>query len=295
MQVFEAPRTSNTLVSWLGSVYSGSSKSEVITALKSIVNQDINVAFEIVLVIDGKILESVYSSIHSYLLDAGIPFILHQLPSNVGLALALNEGIKLCSAEYISRFDTDDINLPNRLSTQLSFMQRNTDISVLGSSCYEFCSSNHSGSIAAALRSAYCTDQITFLLSFVNPIYHPTVMIRRDLLLRFGGYPNQLYFEDYALWLLMRSQSIKFANIQEPLVYMRSDSLISRRYSLTYACREFRFFIFVLTRRLVHPSLFPIFLIRIITRIIAVPSFQKFIRRRGRRTVLIPNPDCIYQ
>ena len=107
-------------------------------------------------------------------------------------------------------------------------------------------------------------------------------MIRRDLLLRFGGYPNQLYFEDYALWLLMRSQSIKFANIQEPLVYMRSDSLISRRYSLTYAC-EFRFFIFVLTRRL--RPLFPIFLIRIITRIIAVPSFQKFIRRRGRRTV----------
>ena len=51
---------------------------------------------------------------------------------NIGLAMSLNKAISFSNSEYIARMDADDYSLPDRLETQLNFMQGNPDISVLG-------------------------------------------------------------------------------------------------------------------------------------------------------------------
>ena len=52
---------------------------------------------------------------------------------NIGLTKSLNKGIDLAKGEFIARMDCDDISLPERLSMQVSFMDKNPDIGILSS------------------------------------------------------------------------------------------------------------------------------------------------------------------
>ncbi|HKQ33129.1 MAG TPA: glycosyltransferase family A protein, partial [Thermodesulfobacteriota bacterium] len=53
--------------------------------------------------------------------------------SNIGLTASLNRGLSLAGGEYIARQDADDISLPERLEKQISILERNPDIALLGS------------------------------------------------------------------------------------------------------------------------------------------------------------------
>ena len=44
------------------------------------------------------------------------------LEQNVGLAAALNEGLKYCKYELVARMDTDDIAMPERFEKQYAFI-----------------------------------------------------------------------------------------------------------------------------------------------------------------------------
>lgn len=52
---------------------------------------------------------------------------------NIGLIRTLNEGLSLCTGEYIARMDGDDIALPHRLARQVASMDANPHIGVCGS------------------------------------------------------------------------------------------------------------------------------------------------------------------
>ena len=52
---------------------------------------------------------------------------------NIGLTKSLNKGIDLAKGEFIARMDCDDISLPERLSMQVSFIDKNPDIGILSS------------------------------------------------------------------------------------------------------------------------------------------------------------------
>ena len=54
---------------------------------------------------------------------------------NLGLTRSLNIGLKNINTEYIARMDADDISFPRRLKNQYDFLEKNTDVGILGSSC----------------------------------------------------------------------------------------------------------------------------------------------------------------
>ena len=64
-----------------------------------------------------------------------------------------------------------------------------------------------------------------------SPMNHPTVIYRKTAVLESGGYcENFGKLEDYKLWVDMISNGFQFANIGEPLVYMRiGNGFIHRR------------------------------------------------------------------
>ncbi|WP_235846338.1 glycosyltransferase [Morganella psychrotolerans] len=93
---------------------------------------------EVVIVKDGPLTDQLNLTIENW--EKEYPNIIKtiDLPENIGLGKALNEGIKHCSNEWIFRMDTDDICLPNRFKKQINYLQENPHISLLGGNIEEF-------------------------------------------------------------------------------------------------------------------------------------------------------------
>jgi len=140
-----------------------------------------------------------------------------------GLNFALNFGINHASGKYIARMDADDIVYPDRISTQFEFLEKNSNIAVCGS-WYNLIDAE--GCIQGVRRLPTSNSEIRKILTFKNPICHPSVMYRKELICDVGAYLNGHYAEDYDLWVrLSRDPKIGFANIERPLLGYRIDSV----------------------------------------------------------------------
>lgn len=116
---------------------------------------------------------------------------------NLGVAVSLNRGLEISEGEYIVRMDSDDISMPERFAIQSVYLDLHCDTAVLGSNIEIF---NTNGVVATGWSS---TDpsQMKVDLFFSCGLAHPSVMMRRDVVLEFGGYdPNYNGLEDYELW-----------------------------------------------------------------------------------------------
>jgi hypothetical protein len=122
--------------------------------------------------------------------------------------------------------DADDLMIENRLQSQLNFMEDNKNVSVLGSQVEYINEFNRTIGI-----SNYPTSyrSIRQELPWNCCLAHPSVMLRTEALLKFGGYSNKyIHAEDYELWLRM-FQSTEIRNLTEVLTrYRISSTQVSR-------------------------------------------------------------------
>jgi glycosyltransferase involved in cell wall biosynthesis len=133
-----------------------------------------------------------------------------------GIADALNFGIKKAHGVYIARLDADDVARPERLEKQVSYMENHQEIGVLGTS-YDVI--NSAGDWLETHKVSKDYEQVKANLIFENPICHPSVMFRSEILKKGWEYPN-VYAEDYDLWTRMVLKE-KFSVMQETLVCWR--------------------------------------------------------------------------
>ena len=156
------------------------------------------------------------SEILDGILDSRIHLIRHDV--NQGLVASLNAGLRVARGEFIARMDHDDIALPDRFVKQLAFFQENHSVGVLGTG---YCLIDDKGAQGACYCPPVTHEEINWAMSFRCPLAHPTVMVRRELLLAHGGYSDSAFYsEDYDLWERM-SYSVRFANLPEPLLLLR--------------------------------------------------------------------------
>jgi len=149
-----------------------------------------------------------------------------QNQENLGLAASLNIGWRLARGEFIARTDDDDISFPERLSDQVSFLNQNPNIAVLGSGAELI---DEDGKLLGiALRPEHHEELVCNIYKEC-PFIHPSVIMRRSFLAAMGGYDERLRrAQDYDLWL--RSyRFFRFHNLQKPLIRYR----VRRRQSLT--------------------------------------------------------------
>jgi len=113
------------------------------------------------------------------------------------LSGALNRGIDEAKGEYIARMDADDIALDDRLYKQVAFLDRHTDVGICGSWIRKFGQGR-----SRVDRFPVSYDQIKAYALFDCPFAHPTVMLRRDFIEKYGLRYNGDYYptEDYELW-----------------------------------------------------------------------------------------------
>jgi glycosyltransferase involved in cell wall biosynthesis len=142
--------------------------------------------------------------------------------TRIGLAASLNLGLSMARAPLIARFDADDICLPHRLERQVAFLEAHPDVDVLGGGLEIFTA--EAGTIA--IRDyPVDPDVIERRFQITTPIAHPTVMMRKSVLDRFGGYdPSFRFAEDLDLWLRLLNNGVRFSNLPEVLVRYRQQA-----------------------------------------------------------------------
>ncbi len=140
----------------------------------------------------------------------------------IGLAASLNLGISKAKGDLIARFDADDLCMPNRLELQVSFMDSYPDIDILGGGLEIM---NEEGKTLAFRQYPSDHSRIERRLLTTTAIAHPTVMMRKNIIDRFGGYDSSFRFsEDLDLWLRLINRGVKFANLSEVLVRYRQQT-----------------------------------------------------------------------
>lgn len=208
-------------------------------ALLSLVNQS-TLPKEIVLVKDGPLTEELDTIINKYSSEYEDLFKVVTLSTNQGLGIALNEGLKKCSCEWIARMDSDDICVLNRFEEQINYIIQNPNITMLGGIIEEF--SIEPGDISRKKKVPLAFNQIKTFSKKRNPFNHPTVMFKKSVVLGVGGYAHMLYFEDYYLWLKLIEQGHIVVNLDKVLLHFRvGNDMIGRRHGLSYANHEINF------------------------------------------------------
>jgi glycosyltransferase involved in cell wall biosynthesis len=137
----------------------------------------------------------------------------HDQPA--GVSACLNEGLNTLETDWVFRMDADDIASPCRLEKQLSFLQRNPGIALLGAQISFFPGKHKSPSVP------HTHGEIAYRLNWSNAFNHPTVCYRREEVLKYGGYNESLTSaQDYDLWtrLIMH---LRAANLTECLLKYR--------------------------------------------------------------------------
>lgn len=178
-------------VSVLMAVYNG--QRYVRQAIDGILAQTF-LEFEFVIVDDGST-DSTPRILDEYA-DLRIVRLKHE--GNRGLIAALNTGLAAARGEFVARQDADDISAPERLQTQVEFLRSRSDVAVVGSdSIFE---SEETGS--RTMRAVETNPlRIAWILLFYCPLTHSSIMFRREVIRKLGGYgEDDVFAEDFALW-----------------------------------------------------------------------------------------------
>ena len=250
-------------ISCICSIYKGTVLKELIIAIDSILIQEYK-PNEIIIIVDGEINSNINSFL-DYLSNFGDFFKIYYLKNNQGLGLALNYGIQESRNDLIARFDSDDINLKDRLKVQYDEIIQNPEISILGSSVLEFVNPDES----QIIKKINNNFKNRFKLHMIrNPINHPSVLFKKSDIINVGLYKDIKFFEDYELWLRCIKSGLKIKNINKPLVAMKRSDFFSKRHGLKYAYFEFKFLKEITKEQTISRFLIPIYFLRIFIRII---------------------------
>ncbi len=191
--------------------------------LDSVINQDYK-NIEII-IIDDCSKDNSFDIISKYMaLDSRIKY--HKMEENSGVALARNKGVELASGRFIAYVDSDDIWLPNKLSTQLELFKVHPN-TPLTYTAIEYIDENNE--LIKGKRKL--KESITYgKLQRNTLIATSTVMIDRNVVEEIKM-PNRRSGEDYSLWLNILKKYGKAYGINEVFTRYRksSNSLSSKK------------------------------------------------------------------
>ena len=218
----------NTNYSVLMSVYHKEKPEYLRTSIESMFSQTIPTD-DFVLVCDGILNDGLDTVIAEMESKYGDNLHVVRLKENGGLGHALQVGVLECKNDIIARMDSDDISRPERCEKELVILENNPEISIVGALIEEF--STTPEEINGQRVVPETQEEILRFAKKRNPFNHPSVMYRKEAVLRSGNYQDIRFMQDYYLWVEMLIKGYKGYNIQEPLVWMRADSNLFKRRS----------------------------------------------------------------
>jgi glycosyltransferase involved in cell wall biosynthesis len=187
------------------------------TSIESILTQTFN-AFELILV-DNDSEDGSYDIAADYATkDARIKLVSESGHSSVQ---ALIEAISYTKGKYIAFMDAEDQSLPERLEYQRQYLEKNPDTDLV-SCCVnpiEDDDINWSHFNLIKWNNRLLSNEDIAVNRFVeSPLVHSTVMFRKKLIEKFGGYRESDFPADYELWLRWLHQGVKMYKLSDVLL-----------------------------------------------------------------------------
>ena len=203
------------------------------SALESILNQTFR-DFEVLVVNDGSTDGS-----RNYLESVDDPRLRIIDQPNRGASAASNTAIANCNTEFLARMDSDDIAMPDRIESQLRFLDSNPEVGLVGAQTANMGTRTVSRSIKLP-----CGHEEIWkgLNSGFHSMAHPTLMMRTELIKKAGGYWKHRLADDDIDMMLRMGEITRLGNIDKVLLHyrLRQDSLCGLdmrgiRFSAEYA------------------------------------------------------------
>lgn len=174
---------------------------------------------DFVIVKDGPITEQLQKVIDD--IEKKYPGIINQvgLKKNVGLGLALNEGLRVCKNELVARMDADDISLQNRCEEQIKHFIIDNNLDIIGCPVDEFIENEKNIIFTRMVPETH--EEIYKYAKQRDPFNHPTVMYKKSKVLAVGGYKDLRKNQDTDLWIRMLVSGCKTMNLKQSLLLFR--------------------------------------------------------------------------
>lgn len=219
------------------SVYKNDNPTYFDRALESIYTLQTVRPSEIVLVVDGPVSNEINKVIEKYQAICGAVLNVIRLEKNGGLGNALRIAVENSSYELIARMDSDDVSVPDRFEEQLTVMNTNLSVDIVGGDISEFVGEECN---IVATRKVPCDDDaIKEYMKTRCAMNHVSVMYKKSAVQKSGGYLDLFWNEDYYLWIRMVEHGCKMANTGTVLVNVRtSTDMYKRRGGAKYFASE---------------------------------------------------------
>lgn len=216
----------------LMSLYIREKPEYVRACFESLLSQTI-CASEWVIVEDGPLTDALYAVLDEY--QSQFPNLIKRIPlkDNVGLGMALREGITHCTNELIARMDTDDICRNDRFELQLEMFEKHPELDICSCHIKEFYDTPEN---VKSLRKVPIEEkEILRYQKRRDSFNHMCVMYKKSAVLRAGNYQHALLMEDSLLWVNMMRTGARCGNVDDYLVYARTGSdMFARRGGWSY-------------------------------------------------------------
>jgi len=160
--------------------------------------------------------------------------------AHVGHVEALRSATALASAPLLARMDADDIMHPRRLLLQVTRLDSPPHVDVLATRVRSIGHTGEGMRRYVEWQNGLLGHEEMVANFFVeSPIAHPTVLMRRDLFERAGGYHDPGWAEDFDLWHRMRERGARFEKLPRTLLSWRDSDLRLTRTHPMYAEAKF--------------------------------------------------------
>jgi glycosyltransferase involved in cell wall biosynthesis len=125
--------------------------------------------------------------------------------ANGGIVDALNDGLRRCSAEFIARFDSDDVSFPDRFERQLAYLAAHPESVAVGGAVEHI--DEHGAPLSGLPQPGAPSSADAAKAPALEPyIIHPFLMARRAAIEAVGGYRYVPNSEDSDLFWRLAEQ-----------------------------------------------------------------------------------------
>ena len=176
--------------------------------------------FELIIIDDGST-DGTADIIKNYAkMDSRVKYHYQENQGSARLGETLNNAVHLAKAEWIARADSDDPWFLDKLQKQVDFIKAHPDYILIGGGADV---TNERGVLLYTLLGPIDDDDNRRAMTLYTTHAHGSVVFKKDVFEKLGGYKNIHAAEDLDLWQRMANEG-KVYNIPEPLFRYRKNT-----------------------------------------------------------------------